>query len=178
MKTLFILLSTSLFTTMVVAQNKDILDVTKTTTTTIKDANGERKIVKKQETKEVQNIELKDAKPNTINVEVKDSPVQVQTVTKISDSEGNTTFVEKDHSGNYVLNGVTYQLILDTKGYLLSTAVQKKVVLIRKTGTTSLILPTKEYSGVGYFDADGNLIIEKYFNNSITLITDKYILLK
>ena len=47
------------------AQNKNVQQEVKTTVTTIKDSDGERTIVKKEKTNEVQNIELKDAESKT-----------------------------------------------------------------------------------------------------------------
>lgn len=43
------------------AQNKNVTDIQKTTVTTVKDSDGEKKILKTQEVQEVQNIELQDA---------------------------------------------------------------------------------------------------------------------
>ena len=54
------------------AQNKNVKDETKTTTRTITGQEGTKVLIKTEETKEVQNIELKDAKPNTLNIETKD----------------------------------------------------------------------------------------------------------
>ena len=177
MKNSIILCATILLSIFATAQNQNVTDVTKTVTTTIKDSSGERKIVKKQETKEIQNIELESAKPDTKNVEVKETPTQVTTLTKITDESGNTTFADKDYSGKFVLNNSNFLVTLDAKGYLLTNEA-KKMINLRKTGTSVFVLNTKEYQGICYFDVDGNLLIEKYYLNSNTVVIDKYLVQK
>ena len=49
------------------SQNKNVKDETKTTTTTVVDSKGEKTYVKKENTREVQNIELKEQNPKNIN---------------------------------------------------------------------------------------------------------------
>ena len=50
------------------AQNKNVQKTTKTTVTTVKSSDGEKKYVKSENKTEVQNIELQEAKPNTLNI--------------------------------------------------------------------------------------------------------------
>ena len=84
MKNQIIGVITLLITLTSQAQNTNVKDETKTTTTTVTNSNGEKTYVKKENTREVQNIELKEEKPNTLNIETKDSPIQVTTTTKIT----------------------------------------------------------------------------------------------
>jgi hypothetical protein len=77
MKKLIIIPFLLLGTICIQAQNKNVLKETETKTTTIKNSEGEKKIVTTNEKKEVQNIELEEAKPNTLNIPMKESPVLV-----------------------------------------------------------------------------------------------------
>ena len=115
------------------AQNKNVLKTTETTTTTIKDSDGEKKLIKKEETQEVQKIELKEAQANTINVEIKDSPVEVLKTTQITNADGSTRTVDVDRSGYYQgSNNVKYKVSLDSRGYTLVSDVSKKPALLRE----------------------------------------------
>ena len=72
MKTIILGMIAFLFTLTIQAQNKNVKSEVKTTVTTIKDSKGEKKLIKTQEVKEVQKIELKDADSNELNKEYAD----------------------------------------------------------------------------------------------------------
>lgn len=116
MKNLIVTLSLLLCTGYGFAQNKNVQTEEKTTVRTIKDSDGEKKIVKKEETKEVQNIEFeKDAK-NTLNKEMKQTPVEVTSTTEIS-IDGVTRSIDVDRSAYYELNGKKYEVAVNKSGY-------------------------------------------------------------
>ena len=95
-------------TSTINSQNKNVKDETKTTTTTVVDSKGEKTYVKKENTREVQNIELKEQDPKNINMDMKDSPVIVKTTTTITNPDGSTRTVDIDRSSYYLLNGRKY----------------------------------------------------------------------
>jgi hypothetical protein len=155
-------------------QNKNVKDETKTTTTTIKDSKGEKTYVKKENTREVQNIELKEQDPKNINMDVKASPVNVKTTTTITNPDGSTRTVDIDRSSYYILNGKKYNVSLDSKGYRILSEDKKEEAFLRKTSTNSFIYRNKNKIAIGYFDVEGNLILETYDPNTDSITYEKY----
>lgn len=177
MKTIILGTIALFFASNIQAQNKNVTDETKTTITTIKDSDGERKIVKEQETREIQNIELKDAQPNSLNIEMKDSPVAVTSITKITNPDGSTRTVDVDRSSYYSANGNKYKITLDPYGYTMSMG-DKKPALLRKTSTNSYIYRSKDKTAIGYFDTNGNLVLETYDDKSDKVSTETFTVVK
>ena len=105
MKTTFITITILLVSSVIYSQNTNVKEETKTTTTTVKNSEGDKKFVKTENVKEVQIVELKDEIPNTLNKETKDSPVTVTTTTKITNPDGTTRTVDIDRSSFYKSNG-------------------------------------------------------------------------
>src|SRR6187402_529386 len=140
MKTIFYTAALMLFTFGTQAQNKNVTNVTKTTVTTVKDSDGEKQIVKQQDVKESQNIEFKDAESKTLNKEMKQTPVEVTSTTKITNPDGSTRTVNVDRSSVYTAaDGRSYKVALDPYGYTMYSEGMKKPALLRKTSTNSYI---------------------------------------
>ena len=171
----FALLFTS---STLIAQNKNVKDETKTTVTTVKTSDGEKKFIKKENTREVQNIELKEQSPKNINMDVKDSEISVQKTTTITNPDGSTRTVDIDRSSYYILDGQKYEVSLDSKGYRILSDDKKNEAFLRKTTTNSFIYRSKEKTAVGYFDTEGNLILETYDPKSDTVTFETYTVLK
>ena len=161
-------------TSTINSQNKNVKDETKTTTTTVVDSKGEKTYVKKENTREVQNIELKEQDPKNINMDMKDSPVIVKTTTTITNPDGSTRTVDIDRSSYYLLNGRKYNVSLDSKGYRILSEDKKEQAFLRKTSTNSFIYRNKNKIAIGYFDLDGNLILETYNPKTDTVSYEKY----
>ena len=174
MKTIILGLSVFLFSVGLKAQNTNIKDETKTTTTTITNSDGEKKYVKKENTREVQDIELQNPKPNTVNVEMKSSPVEVTSSTKITNPDGSTRTVSIDRSGNYELRGYKFNLALDANGYRILSKDMKISGLLRKTSTNTFIYRNGKRNAIGYFDVSGNLVLENYNPKSDSVTYEVY----
>lgn len=159
------------------AQNKNVQQEVKTTVTTIKDSDGERKIIKKEKVNEVQNIELKDAESKTLNKEMKDTPVQVTATTEVT-VDGVTRTIDVDRSAYYLLNGQKYQIATDKTGYTMTMPDTKRLALLRKTSNDSYLYINKNKVSVGYFDKDGNLILETYDDKNDKMTLEKFELVK
>jgi hypothetical protein len=170
-KTLILSLITLLFSMNMQAQNKQT--ETKTTTSTKKDSDGIHKTVKKEVTNEVQKIELGQEKANTINIPTINSPIDVTKTTKITNPDGSTRTVDIDRSSYYESNGNKYKLALDASGYVL-TYGNSKPALLRKTSTNSYIFRSETKTAVGYFDTNGDLIVEIYDDKSDKVTIEKY----
>lgn len=177
MKTTFITITILLVSSFIYSQNKNVKDETKTTVTTVKNSDGEKKYVKKENVKEVQNIELKEEKPNTLNIETKDSPVSVTTTTNITNPDGSTRTVDIDRSSYYISNGNKYKLELDALGYTINYKDQKPA-LLRKTTTNSYVYRSVDKTAIGYFDTNGDLIIELYDDKLDKISIEKYTVVK
>ena len=149
-----------------------------TTIKTVKDSDGERKTVKKEEKKEVQNIEMKAENPNTLNIEMKDTPVQSVTTTKVTNPDGSTRTVDVDRSSYYEYGGKKYQVALDASGYTMVDPTSKKTALLRKTSTNSYIYRNRNKMSIGYFDTNGNLILETYDDKSDKVLIETYAVVK
>lgn len=178
MKTTMILITALFLSINGQSQNKNVLNTTTTTTTTIQDGGKAKKFVKKENVVETQKIELKDAKPNTLNVEVKESPVMVTTTTQITNPDGSTRTTSVDRSGYYTSNNAKYKVALDAQGYTLSADNAAKPYLLRKTSTNSYMYVNEGKVAVSYFDIDGNLIIETYNEKTDTVEYTKFDLVK
>jgi hypothetical protein len=177
MKTLILPAICILFSINIEAQNTNVKTETTTTTRTQKDNTGEHKTVKSEVTKEVQNIELEQERAHTVNIPMKDSPVMVTTTTKITNPDGSTRTVDVDRSSYYESNGNKYKLDLDAYGYVM-TLGDSKPALLRKTSTNSYIYRLKNKIAIGYFDTNGDLIIETYDDKSDQVKLEKFIVVK
>lgn len=161
-------------TSTINSQNKNVKDETKTTTTTVVDSKGEKTYVKKENTREVQNIELKEQNPKNINMDLKDSVVMVKSTTTITNPDGSTRTVDIDRSSYYLLNGKKYNVALDSRGYRILSEDKKEEAFLRKTSTNSFIYRNKNKIAIGYFDVEGNLILETYDPKTDTVSYEKY----
>lgn len=174
MKTIIMVLSLIFITSTVFGQNKNVKEETKTTTTTIKDSKGERKIVQTEEVKEVQEIKFENPNSTETNKDRKPSPVSVTTTNEVS-VDGTSKYIDVDHSSYYTLGGRKFEVKSDNKGYILLNRNKKTASgILRKTSNNNYIFKSKNKVSVGYFDANGNLIIETYDPKTDSMIMEKY----
>ena len=121
-------------------------------------------------------IVLGEEKPNTKNIPVVDSPVEVTKTTKITNPDGTTRTVDIDRSSYYESNGKIYKLDLDASGYVITQGEMK--ALLRKTSTNSYIFKSDNKTAIGYFDTEGNLVIEFYDDKLDIVNIEKYAVIK
>lgn len=163
-----------LFSIQIEAQNTQT--EVKTKTTTVKDSDGVHKTVKTEVIKKDQKIVLGDEKQGTKNIPTVDSPVEVTKITKITNPDGSTRTVDVDRSSYYESNGKIYKLDLDASGYVITQGEMK--ALLRKTSTNSYIFRSDNRTAIGYFDTEGNLVIEFYDDKSDIVNIEKYVVIK
>lgn len=168
-----ILIIAALFAPLYIfAQNTDVQKESKTTVKTVKDSQGEKKVIKTEEVKEVNKIEFKDPNSNSREKEVLETPPEVTTKIKVT-VDGVTREITHDYSGYYLYNGTKYQLILDKVGYsFINPETKKRLMTLRETSNGSYIVTGKRVS-VGYFDSNGNLVMESLNPKTDTVITEK-----
>ncbi|HNP33350.1 MAG TPA: hypothetical protein PKN96_08660 [Flavobacterium sp.] len=157
------------------AQNQNKKIETVETTTTVKDNKGEHKVVKKQEIKEVQDIELKEVPKGTLNTDIQPTPTQA-TVTTTVNVDGQERVVDVDHSAYYSYNGERYHVLSDKAGYTVSSP--NNVSVLRRTSNNNYIYKNKDKFSVGYFDANGNLVLETYDEKTDKVTIETYTLQK
>jgi hypothetical protein len=175
MKTIILGAFALLFSLSAQAQNQNKKTETVTTTTTVKDDKGEHKVVKQEEVKEVQNIELKDVPPGTLNTDIQPSATQATTTTKVN-VDGNERIVDVDHTAYYSYNGERYHVFTDKAGYTVTSPTSTS--LLRRTSGNSYIYKSKDKFSVGHFDANGNLVLETYNEKTDTITTETFNLQK
>ncbi|HEX9981089.1 MAG TPA: hypothetical protein VGB50_11055 [Flavobacterium sp.] len=174
MKTLIFGITAGLFTLGIQAQNKNVTDVSKTTVTTVKDSEGEKKLVKRENVQEVQNIEFQNAESDALNKDVKPSPVAVTSSTEVTLPDGTTRTVDVDRSAYYSLGENRYRVALDNAGYTVSDPTGKRAAILRKTSNNSYIFRSKDKTSIGYFDTSGNLVLETYDDKSDKVTVETY----
>lgn len=157
------------------AQNTNVTDVTKKTITTVKDSDGTKQVVKEQNIKAKQKIELENADSKALNKNLKDSPVEMISTTTITNPDGTTRTVAMDRSAAYQYEGVNYMLALDPSGYLVTDESNIKIGLLRATTNNSFIFKGKESVSIGYFDLDGNLVLDTYDDASDKVTTRTFL---
>lgn len=158
------------------AQNQNKKTETVTTTTTVKDDTGEHKVVKKEEIKEVQNIELQTVPNGTLNTDIAPTQTQVTATTKVN-IDGQETVVDVDHSAYYSYNGEKYRVLADNSGYKV-TSNMYGISLLRRTSNNNYIYKNKDKISVGHFDNNGNLVLETYDDKTDTISVEVFNLQK
>lgn len=176
MKKLVLGIASVLFAFSAEAQNTNVTQTSKTTVTTVKDSEGEKKLVKEQKTTEAQDIKFKETAGDPLNKEMAVTPTQVTSVTQITNPDGSTRTVNVDRSAVYTSeSGKKYSLALDPLGYRVTSDELKKPALLRMTSTNSYIYRSKEATSVGYFDTNGDFILESYDDKSDKVTIQKFV---
>ena len=81
-----------------------------------------------------------------------------------------------DRSSYYESNGKIYKLDLDPSGYIITQGEMK--ALLRKTSTNSFLFRADNRTAIGYFDTEGNLIVEFYDDKLDIVNIEKYKVIK
>jgi hypothetical protein len=173
MKIIVLGMAAFLFSFNIQAQNKNVKTEVKTNITTIKDSQGENKIVKTKEVEEIQNLELNDADSNILNKDLKESPVEVIATTKIT-ANGVTKIIDVDRSAYYELDGKKYQVSTDKNGYSVFLPDGKKSAILRRTSNNNYIYTAGNTTSFGHFNSVGNMILETYDAKTDTITITTY----
>ncbi|HEY0046027.1 MAG TPA: hypothetical protein VGB44_04865 [Flavobacterium sp.] len=174
MKNLILGTAMLLFGGTVLAQNQNVTDISKTTTTTVRTSDGERQLVKKENVQEVQNVELQNAESNELNKDLKATPVQRTTTTEVTGPDGRTRMVDVDRSSYYTTANGKYRVVLDNTGYSLLSPDNKRAGVLRQTSNNNYIFRGKDKTAFGYFDANGNLVLETYDEKTDKVTVETY----
>ena len=159
------------------AQNTNVTDVTKKTVTTVKDSDGTKQVIKEENIKAKQKIELENPDSKALNKDMKASPVELESTTTVTNPDGTTRTVATDRSAAYQFEGKNYMLSLDPSGYIVTDVDNKKIGLLRATSTNSYIFRGEKSISIGYFDVDGNMVLDTYDDNSDKVTTRTFVLM-
>lgn len=159
------------------AQNTNVTDVTKKTVTTVKDSDGTKQVVKEENIKAKQKIELENPDSKALNKDMKASPIELESTTTVTNPDGTTRTVATDRSAAYQFEGKNYMLSLDPSGYIVTDVDNKKIGLLRATSTNSYIFRGEKSISIGYFDVDGNMVLDTYDDNSDKVTTRTFVLM-
>lgn len=177
MKIIMIGMAAFLFSLNIQAQKKNVKTEVKTNITTVKDSDGNKSVIQTKEIEEVQTIKLKDADSKVLNKDIKESPVEVTATTKITEN-GVTKVISVDRSAYYELDGKKYKVASDNSGYIMFNPNGEKSAVLRKTSNNNYIYKAKDKTSYGHFNADGNLVLETYDENTDTITITTYIITK
>ena len=155
------------------AQNTNVTKETKTTKVTVNNGEKPRTVVKTEKREAQQNIELKDADSKKLNKDIKQTPEKVNASTTIS-GDGIPT-QEIDRSSYYSINGQNYQFVTDkTGGYKIYAPDKSDYGVLRRTSNNNYIYKSKDRISVGYFDGNGNFVVESYDDKTDGVTVETY----
>lgn len=152
--------------------NKNVTKETKTTKVTVNDGSQPKTLVKTQTKATTQDIELKDADSKKLNKDIAPTPVQVNSSTTVSGSGIPTQ--EINRSSYYTMNGQSYQFVTDNTGYRIASPDNVNYAKMRKTSNNNYIIRTNDRTSVGYFDANGNFVVETYDDKTDGVTIETY----
>lgn len=176
MKKIFVTALLAFGLSMSAQVNKNVTEETKTTTVTVDNGQGKQKVVKKEKTQATQDIELKDAQSNKLNKDIKPTATKVTKTETVSGTGmpetkvGQTTY--------YSMNGRNYMFVTDQTGYQISTPNNLNYGVLRRTSNNNYIYRTDDRTSIGYFDDNGNFVVETYDNDKDAITIETYKLIK
>ena len=147
-----------LTTTFAFAQNKEVLEETITKTTKVKTNKGEQELKEQVQVRQEQNIELSEEDQNKIDQSRAASPMKV--TKKETVVSGDVTL---DSVSTYMCNGTTCEFSPETNGFTINSDDENLTAVISNTADDQYKVTTNNGNGVGYFDKNGDFVIE-YFN--------------
>ncbi len=177
MKTL-VYIGSFLMLASVYAQEKkpiDKMEETKTTKTTVI-KNGEKvsENTVKETTKKEQEIKTVQRKGNTPDGDKIETPVKVTKTIQI-DSDSDPFYDVRDKMVYYTYNDEKYTFKSDNNGFLMTTPTNNSYGEARKSASNHFYLMTiKGNPGVGYFDSNGNFVVEYYDKGKDVMIMESY----
>src|SRR5690606_4260118 len=94
--------------------------------------------------------------------------------TTVTAPDGTTRTVDVDRSAYYSLGGNKMRFAIDPAGYTVTNEKGKREALLRRAGNNSYIYRTKDKTSIGYFDTNGNFVLESYDDKTDKVTTEVY----
>ncbi|MBD3581487.1 hypothetical protein [Flavobacterium selenitireducens] len=171
MRTTIFTIATAFFALAVQAQQ--VQKESTTTVTTVKDSDGERKLVKTQEQVATQQLQFQDGESKALNKDLASTPTQVMSTTTVTAPDGTTRVVDVDRSAFYTSGSNKYQVRLDNVGYSVMDGSKRSAVL-RNLGPNAYIYSAKGKTAHAYFDKNGNMVVSTYDPKTDKITTETY----
>lgn len=172
MKTTIFTIATAFFALTMQAQQ--VQKESTTTVTTVKDSDGERKLVKTQEQVATQQLQFQDAESKALNKDLTTTPTQVMSTTTVTAPDGTTRVVDVDRSAYYTSGAGKYQVRLDNVGYSVMNDGGKRAAVLRNIGPNAYIYSAKGKTSHAYFDKNGNMVVSTYDPKTDRITTETY----
>ena len=153
----------------------DKMEETKTTTTTI-NKNGEKvsKNTVKETTKKEQEIKTVQRKGNTPDGDKIDTPVKVTKTIEIS-SDSDPFNSASNNIVHYNYNDEKFTFTPDDNGFLMTLPENSSYGQARKSASNHFYLMTLNgHPGVGYFNSNGNFVVEYYDKENDAMVIQSY----
>ncbi|OBX24112.1 hypothetical protein BAA08_01890 [Bizionia sp. APA-3] len=168
---------------IVFAQEKSRDKMTKTETKTITVDDGQNVTQKKVKvtTTEEGEVKLSDDDANKVNQEriVNGTDKKVTQTIEI-DNDMDPFYESKMETVNYQKDGKDYKFVKTSNGFDVS-AIKPNMEYgraIKNVESRKYEFKTSDFSGVGYFDSDGNFVLEYYDKETKEYVTKKFMSLK
>lgn len=153
--------------------NKNVTKETKTTTVTVDDGTEKKRIVKTEGTDTEQEIEFKQTGKDKLNKDIANTPTKV---TKTEVLQGDDMETKVGRATYYSMNGKNYMFVSNKNGYKISSTDNLDYGTMKRTDDNKYSCEMNGKSSVGYFDDNGNLVVEtKEGNNKMV---ETYTLIK
>lgn len=143
------------------AQNKNVQEEVTKRVITVKDSEGERTIVKKENVLKEQDIKFRNADSNALNKDQRVTPIRVERNFEVT-VDGVKRYIDVDRTGKYENMGKLYYVILDKKGYTVKNAAGKTVANLREMADGRYVHADKNKVSNLEFDHAGNIVVETY----------------
>jgi hypothetical protein len=79
--------------------------------------------------------------------------------------------VETDRSAYYSMGDHKMRFALDPAGYTVTSPTGSREAILRKTSNNNYIYRTKDQTSIGFFDRDGNFVLETYDDKTDKITT-------
>ena len=154
--------------------NQNVTKESTTTTVKVNDGTGTpKKLVKTQNTESVNAIEIKDGNSKKLNKESVESTPQVISSTTVERDNGFNARVGQ--ISNYQMGGKDYIFVSDKMGYRIATPDNKDYAKVRRTSNGQYIYKTATATSIGYFNPEGNFVVETYDDKADGVTVETYI---
>ncbi|WP_417360009.1 hypothetical protein [Galbibacter sp.] len=154
------------------AQNKDVLEETVTKTKTVVDNQGAEKVSKSMVVRQEQAVELSQEDQNKINQSRVDSSMKVTTHQIVVEGDSK---VMLDKKATFICNGSECDFTPQDDGFTIASLDDAELnATTYVSSNKNFIVETEKGNGVGYFDKDGNFVLEYYDKSTNELIKRIY----
>jgi len=154
------------------AQNKDVLEETVTKTKTIVDNQGAEKVSKSTVVRQEQAVELSQEDQNKVNQSRIDAPTKVTTHQTVIQGDSK---VMLDKKATFVCNGSDCDFTPQADGFTIASLDDAGLnATTYVSSNKNFIVETEKGNGIGYFDGNGDFVVEYYDKTTNELIKRVY----